>query len=145
MLNDHVIILAILLSKTHPVVTDLAVFVTRFTSRESSRVTRLQVPDGLLGPAHLVCHVQPQMLAWFLDVALSQAHPVVGHLDWHQWCIIPFHTTAPHWTTEQKSQAVKQGTYELATNCAKFVCKEFVDMLSTSVLSDFMNNIGIVR
>ena len=62
-------------------------------------------------------------------------HPVVGHLDQCQWHGVPFCTIAPHWTTEQKAQAVKQGTHKLAINCAEFVCKEFVNMVHKQFLA----------
>ena len=69
MLKAYVLVLAVLLGETHPVVMDMAAFVSRFTNKESFYVSHLQVADSVAGPMRLVCHIQPQTRAWFLDVA----------------------------------------------------------------------------
>ena len=63
-----------------------------------------------------------------LQPAVGQSHPAANHLDQYQWCGISFHTKASYWTAEHKLQAVKQGSNKSATDYAKFVHEEFVNM-----------------
>ena len=68
MLKVYVLVLAILLGETHPVVTDLATFVTWFTNKESFCISHLHVADCLVETVQLVSHVQLQACTWFLDI-----------------------------------------------------------------------------
>ena len=80
--------LAILLGETHPVATDMAAFVTRFTNKESFCISLLQVADSIAGPTRLVCYVQLQMRTWFLDVASCTAVASVTAPNFNRsWCL----------------------------------------------------------
>ena len=60
-------------------------------------------------------------------------HSAASHLDQYQWHGIPFNTTAPYWTAEQKLMAIKRGAHKSASDCAEFVHKEFVDVVHKQV------------
>ena len=51
----------------------MTVFVTRFTNKKSFCISCLRVADNVAGPAWLVCCMQLQTRAWFLDVASCTA------------------------------------------------------------------------
>ena len=78
MLKACTLILATFLGDTRPVVTDLAAVMTPFMNKENFCIRRLQVADGLVGPVHLVHHVQLQAQAWFLDIASCTAMVAVA-------------------------------------------------------------------
>ena len=92
MLKACVLVLAMFLGETHLVVTDLADLVTWFTNEKSFYASWLQVTDSLIGPVRLGCCMQPQMCAWFLEIASrTVAAPLAGVVapNFNQvWCLM---------------------------------------------------------
>ena len=68
MLQGHNVPPVTLFSDGHPVVNNLAFFVTGFMNKEAFCINQLQGINSSYGPSQVSCFVQLQMWAHFMDV-----------------------------------------------------------------------------